>query len=115
MRIELPWPDKKLSPNARVHFHALAKAKKEYKQLVTWEFNMQISHIPDFLDGNIPIKITFHPPDRRRRDDDNAITSFKAGRDAIAQALGVDDFRFRPVTYDWQDPVKGGKVVVVVG
>ena len=32
--------------------------------------------------------------DRRARDDDNIIASFKAGRDGMAQALGIDDKRF---------------------
>ena len=47
-------------------------------------------------DGPIPVRITFYPPDARRRDDDNMIGSFRAARDGIADALGVDDRRFRP-------------------
>ena len=37
----------------------------------------------------LPLYLTFYPPDKRKRDDDNMISSFKAGRDGIAQALGL--------------------------
>lgn len=106
-----PWPPSSLSPNARIHFHALAKAKKAYKEQCYW---LSKVNVPVLGEGNIPISITFHAPDKRHRDDDNAIASFKAGRDGIASAWGLDDVRFRPVTYNWLDPVKGGKVVVRV-
>ncbi len=42
-------------------------------------------------------RIDFFPPNRARRDDDNAIAAFKAGRDGIADALKVDDARFQIV------------------
>jgi len=35
--------------------------------------------------------VTLHPPDNRRRDADNAISSFKGGQDAVATHIGVDD------------------------
>ena len=28
IQITIPWPDKRLSPNARLHYHALARVKK---------------------------------------------------------------------------------------
>lgn len=45
--------------------------------------------------GTIHVWLTFVPPDRRKRDDDNMIAAFKPGRDGMADALGVDDSRFR--------------------
>lgn len=42
----------------------------------------------------IALWLDFYPPDRRARDDDNMIASFKAGRDGIALALGINDKRF---------------------
>jgi crossover junction endodeoxyribonuclease RusA len=61
------------------------------------------------------LRIEFIPPDARRRDDDNCLSCFKAGRDGIAEALGVDDSRF--VTTFWlsDKPVKGGMVRVSIG
>jgi len=56
--------------------------------------------------------ITFDPPDRRPRDDDNVLAAFKSGRDGIADALGIDDraLRVRPWLSD--TPTKGGAVRV---
>ena len=50
----------------------------------------------------IALWLAFYPPDRRARDDDNMVASFKAGRDGIALALGIDDKRFvmRPYVQD---------------
>jgi crossover junction endodeoxyribonuclease RusA len=42
------------------------------------------------------------------------IGAFKAGRDGVADALGCDDHGFRP-TYRFDEPVKGGAVVVEIG
>jgi hypothetical protein len=55
--------------------------------------------------------ITFYPPDHRHRDDDNMVGSFKSYRDGIADALGVNDRRFRP-RYVFADPEKPGRVEV---
>jgi crossover junction endodeoxyribonuclease RusA len=62
----------------------------------------------------INVKLTFHPPTKGRRDRDNVQASMKHYLDGIAQALGVDDSRFRPVS-DWGEVCKGGKVIVEVG
>ena len=50
----------------------------------------------------------------RRRDDDNMVGSFKAYRDGIADALGVDDRRFRP-HYFFEDAEKPGRIDVEIG
>ena len=61
----------------------------------------------------IRMTITFVPPDRRHRDDDNMIASLKAARDGIADALGVNDRRFRP-NYVFAEPEKPGRVEVEI-
>ena len=62
--------------------------------------------------GDIHLWIDFCPPDRRHRDDDNIIAAFKAGRDGLADALGVDDKRFRIHSWVKSDPVRGGMVKI---
>src|SRR3546814_6926311 len=49
------------------------------------------------VDGPMALRIEFYPPDKRRRDLDNMLASFKYGIDAVAEAMGVDDslFEFR--------------------
>ena len=110
MRIELSWPARTLSPNARAHWRVKAMATRIAKDeafLLTKASRFRADP------GLIPMRITFHPPDHRHRDDDNMIASFKAARDGIALALRVDDRVFRP-SYHFAEPVKSGRVVVEI-
>lgn len=116
--VTLAWPDKRLSPNARQHWAALAKVKKLARSDAAKE---TLAAIPLCArqaikqgDDRIAVKITFYPPDRRHRDDDNMVGSFKAYRDGIADALGVDDRRFR-THYFFEDADKPGRIVVQFG
>jgi len=65
------------------------------------------------IKGRKAFKITFLPPDNRRRDLDNCVGAFKAGQDALAKMVGIDDSHF-DVSYSRGDPVKGGAVIVEV-
>jgi crossover junction endodeoxyribonuclease RusA len=113
VELQLPFPPRTLSPNARLHWRALAKAKKAYKSECAWTLFQQPA--PAFDDGErIPLRITISPPDKRRRDRDNLQHSLKYALDELACHLGVDDFMFDP-TYRFADPVKGGSVTVVIG
>ncbi len=110
--INLPWPNKILSPNARPHWSAKAKAAKAAKKVgyvCTLESKVRID-----WEGEIHLWITFSPPDRRIRDDDNLISSFKHYRDGIAQAFGVDDSRFRCHPWVSDEVVKNGCVQVKI-
>lgn len=109
--IELPWPPKELSPNARMHWARKGRIAKKYRDdcyFLTIASGAKASADEFILD------IEFIPPDRRKRDDDNCLASFKAGRDGIADALGIDDNRFRTLLTVSREPVKGGKVVVKI-
>jgi crossover junction endodeoxyribonuclease RusA len=112
-RIELPWPAKELSPNARGHWAKMARFKKGAREFAYWtlmQTGMRTVYI-EWLNDVPQITITFCPPDKRRRDLDNAIASFKSAQDGIADALGIDDSRWA-VSYRFGDVVKGGRVVV---
>lgn len=117
MIIALPWPDPLLSPNARAHWRPISEAKKKARWdagfLAVEAMGLRAPDIRARLAGAHPIPITvrFYPPDARHRDDDNMVGSFKAARDGIAQALDVNDRRFRP-HYFFEPPVKNGKVEV---
>ena len=107
----LPWPPADLSPNKRLHWARRAKAAKAYRESCYW---LTVSAIADGLtvnwEGDIHLWLTFVPPDRRTRDDDNMIASFKSGRDGVAQALDVNDKRFRLHPWVSDQPTKGGCV-----
>lgn len=113
--IRLPWPDKRLNPNFKRsnHWTAYRKVEAAYREMC-WGLTLeQTGASPSGLPERIPMTITFHPPDKRHRDRDNMISSFKQGQDGIADALGVDDKRFEP-TYEFGEKVKGGCVLVHV-
>ena len=109
--IVLPWPDQRLSPNARTHWAVKSPVTKAARMLacyVTKGTGARVEH-----DGPIAMRVTFCAPDRRHRDRDNCIACCKAYMDGIADALGVNDRRFEP-TYAWGQPVKGGAVEVAL-
>jgi crossover junction endodeoxyribonuclease RusA len=107
MRLELPFPPPDLNPNGRSHWAKKARVAKKYKN----DCLMLLSRSRKELAGRDEFSITFCPPDRHRRDRDNAIAAFKWGSDAIADVCGVDDSKFR-ITYAWGEPVKGGLVII---
>lgn len=109
--ISLPWPAKALSPNFRSRSHwprtnAIAAHRK-----LAWGATLQAMGCA--ATGEL-LAVTFNPPDRRKRDDDNMIASAKAYRDGIADALGCDDHNFFP-EYRFGNPTKGGAVIVEIG
>lgn len=118
MIIVLPWPDKRLSPNARLHWRAKVGPKQAAKIKAGWltvaaKGYYNVKEALGATDGPIPVQMRFYPPDRRHRDDDNMIGSMKQARDAIAEALGVDDRRFRP-HYFFETPERPGRVEVEI-
>jgi len=93
MALILPWPPRALSPNARTHWRKKAPIAKAYKE-ACWALTLEAKlAVPD--SQKIALWLDFYPPNRRARDDDNMIASFKHGRDGVALALGIDDKRFR--------------------
>jgi crossover junction endodeoxyribonuclease RusA len=114
--IVLPWPDKRLSPNARLHWRAKAPVKARARADGANASYAAYGTAPvlPMIGERLPLRITFYPPDRRHRDDDNMIGALKSYRDGIAGALGVNDRCFAP-QYIFADPVKGGKVTVEIG
>ena len=118
MRIELPWPDPSLAPNRKNGHHwgstHAAKGKRlADARLLTLAAMRQAGYVP--TTGTLALTLTFCAPDRRRRDLDNLLAALKADFDGVAQALGVDDQLFEPLTLRRGEPVKGGRVVLEVG
>lgn len=115
MIITLPFPDARLSPNARVHYHAKArvtKAAREAAKVLAWATH-GVRDLRAAYAGTQPIlvTVTVYPPDKRDRDQDNIIASLKASFDGLADALAVNDSRFRP-QYHFADPAKPGRIEI---
>ena len=113
--IVLPWPPAILSPNARAHWGAKTRPRKHYRS--AGFFAAIMAKVPrplPFIGERLPIRVTFHPPDKRHRDADNMIASAKAGFDGMADGLGVNDRCFAP-SFHFGPPHKGGFITVEVG
>jgi crossover junction endodeoxyribonuclease RusA len=117
--IKLPYPPAELNPNKRLHWAVKRKHTMNYRLLCFRSVFAQIGlqQVREFVvnhEGDFKVSITFHKPDNRKRDDDNIIASFKAGRDGVADALKVDDNRFEVSYKVSKENVKGGLVVIEV-
>lgn len=113
--IQISWPAKPLWPNFRSRTHwAKTRAVKAAR---TEAYYATKAAKVGICAGDAPLRIqaTFYPPDRRTRDYDNCGSTLKATFDGIADALGVNDSIFRPQPPVIAEPVKGGKVVIVLG
>ena len=88
-RVTLPWPPKDLSPNARIHWSRLAKAKKAYR--AAYALQAQAQGVRRVAAKKLHVSLTFYPPTRRAFDLDNALARMKSGLDGLADVLGVDD------------------------
>lgn len=110
--IVLPWPARELWPNARPHWSAQRRASK-LARTGAWAATKTAGAVIDH-DGPIQLHSVFHAPDNRSRDLDNVFAAMKAHRDGIADALKVNDSRFRHLI-EWGEPIKGGRVIVRLG
>jgi Holliday junction resolvase RusA-like endonuclease len=111
--LTLPWPDRALHPNARVHYRTLARARKLAREEAFWlsrRAGLTSESVP--AQGRLHLFLDFYPPDRRRRDDDGLLASMKAARDGVADALGIDDHRFVSHPFVRDEVRKGGEVVI---
>lgn len=91
-RVICDWPPNILSVNSRAHWSKSAGPRKAYRQ-ACWALALQAKLVVP-ADGPISVRLDMFPP-TRGNDDDNAEGRFKAGRDGIAEALRVDDNRFK--------------------
>jgi len=114
MEIVLPWPDRVLSPNARIHWATRAKAAKLARKDGYYRAMLSGYTKASFAgyDGKLHLWIDFFAKTKNYPDADNCLSSVKAYLDGIADALGVNDRRF--VHHPWvkDETHKGGKVCI---
>lgn len=109
-KIVLPWPPRALSPNSRLHWAALAKAKKSYRR--DCHLSALEHGVVRMAAESLTLRITAYPPDARRRDIDNVLASLKSGLDGLADAIGIDDSKWTLVLAPLGEVRKHGAVVV---
>lgn len=113
MSVTIPWPHKDLSPNARKHRMAIVGLRKAARADAAWCCKAAKMNFAHLADVGLHLRITFNPPDKRRRDLDNMLASIKSQLDGVSDVIGVDDSRWG-LTLRRGDVVKGGSVVIEV-
>lgn len=107
-RFEMPWPSHRLSPNSRLHWTEIHRAKRKARGDAYQLAHAQIRSRP--IKGPVKARITFTPPDKRRYDTDNLIARVKAQIDGIADAIDVDDSQWEMTFAPQSKPQKPGWV-----
>ena len=118
LKLELPWPDASLAPNRKNGKHwSSTHAAKTLRLITAQQATLSAMFAQGYVPpaGTLALRLTFYPPDKRRRDLDNLLASMKADFDGVSQALGVDDQVFEPITLQRGPVAKPGRVVVEVG
>lgn len=114
LTVTLPWPDKSLSPNSRTDRRATT-AIRQRARLTGFALTREAMGGVKRLHKPVHVSMTFHPPDRRRRDSDNLCGICKYHRDGIAKAIGVDDYHWSLSLHRADpDPDKKGFVIVEI-
>ena len=108
----LPWPDRRLSPNARLHWGALARVKKKARKDAYYA--ALAAKVGKVIADEIRVTLTFYPPAAYRYDDDGLSSRMKAALDGVAEAIGVDDNKFRLGPIDRGPTREGGEVKVTL-
>ena len=112
-RVDLPWPAKKLHPNARPH--RMEKARLTKKARADARSVASDAKLPRIEAGDINVTCIFSPPPpKRNRDLDNLIAACKAYFDGIADAIGVNDSCFQHQAPVLGLPRKGGNVRIIL-
>lgn len=110
--IRLEWPPAALSGHNAGHWRSKAALVRKHRDWAKYCTLAACIPVPD--SGDIPLSITFYPPNNRG-DRTNYVIRAKALIDGVAEGLGVNDKRFLPQFVfagpDRDDP----RVVVVVG
>jgi crossover junction endodeoxyribonuclease RusA len=112
--VYLPFPPADLSGHTKGHWRdnskLVATLRAEAFHLTRAAKRAQGCDIPDT--GDIPISITFCPPDNRG-DRLNFASRFKPLADGLAEALSINDKRLLP-SYSFLPPAKPGYVEVII-
>lgn len=109
--VTFPWPPRELSPNARIHWAAKARAVKSSRR-TCWALALERKLSVDWA-GPIEVRLIFHPPSNRGYDLDNAIASLKSCLDGLADALRVDDSRFQLIVIRGAKRPSGAVLAIV--
>lgn len=96
LRIRLPFPDRRLNPNVRLHWAQVSSARREARDEGFYAANQAHGRQNIFSEAKpLSLRIAIYPPDNRRRDVDNIITALKSYQDGIFSYIGLDDSQIK--------------------
>jgi crossover junction endodeoxyribonuclease RusA len=109
MTLTLPWPDSRLLPNRKLHWAIKGRASRQARW-IAWAEAFKKTH-PRIK--SCTAVVTFHPPDKRRRDLDNLLRACKPYWDGMVDAgLLVDDSCIREISVRMAEPSKDSRVEI---
>lgn len=113
----LPWPNPKLNPNSSKgrHWKSTVDLRKSARAAGYYLASPAAKQVTFAAGQEIPLSITFVQPDRRHRDRDNLLAACKPALDGVADALGVNDSQFNPMTICREYGGKPGSVRIEIG
>lgn len=112
LNLTLDWPVPSLWKNRNhgAHWAVDSGAAAEQKQAAFVLAREALGRAEPHPQENVALYFTFV---KGRGDLDNLLGAMKHAQDGIAQALRVDDKRFRPVVLDWENgPTKCVRVML---
>lgn len=115
--VELPWPAPACFENKARGLHWAQKGEAvAVERQTAYLLTRQAMNLADY-DADVEcvysVACVFFPPDRIRRDLQNCIHAMKAGIDGVAEAMGVDDYKFIEWSARWGHP-GASKVVITI-
>lgn len=111
IKVALPWPNRLLSPNARINWrarHSIARTARRVGFYAAFEKHKGFAKPK----GSMDVQLVLHPATRRSRDEDNIIASMKSYLDGIADALQINDARFHFKEVVWKEVKRPPEVEV---
>ena len=113
IRVDLPYPHKRLWPNGpKRNFHATAREKKNHR---TWAWGAAKAEKGAVAGDPIPVRLIVYPkPTGPLPDRDNCVAALKAYQDGIATAIGIDDKHFAEPVVEFAE-TRTGRFVIEVG
>jgi crossover junction endodeoxyribonuclease RusA len=113
--LNLPWPDKRLSPNARGDWHVKEEPRKSAKEIGVLLTRDLYAQDVDNLPIDLKMWVTFHPPRNGRYDLDNALSKCKHYLDGVFEGIGRDDSEVSEIVLKRGKPLKGGMITIILG
>lgn len=114
--VTLPFPDSRLNPNRSKGVHwAATSALRKKARADAHVLTLAALAGKKWTDQAAALTITFIQPDRRARDRDNLLAASKPALDGVADALGINDAQFDPVTIRREYGTKPGSVRIEIG